>query len=122
ALIVRRNGKPRMGMSPRSGILRTVSVRWVSINPPITTVWALGVTTTVSAERLAMTGALALLEMGTVWSVSVEISGATIISTVPSEVMNGVTRRMMPTLSYWMVLIVSPVSVIRLFVMKGTSE
>jgi hypothetical protein len=40
--------------------------RCVCINPPITTVAPFGVTTTVSAERLSIVGALTVLEIGTV--------------------------------------------------------
>ena len=43
------------------------------------------------------TGELTVLEIGTVVALRDEISGETIISTSPSCVMNGVTRRMMPT-------------------------
>src|SRR5215216_1357807 len=87
----------------------------------MTAVMPFGVTTTVSAERFAMTGDETVFDIATVWLVRLEISGATIISTILLEVMNGVTRRMMPTLSYWIVLIVWPSSVIRLFVTNGTS-
>ncbi len=83
-------------MSPSSGTLRSLSCTSVEINPPITTVMSLGVTTTVSAERLSITGELTVFEIGTVVALSDEISGETIISTNPSSVMNGVTRRMIP--------------------------
>ena len=75
----------------------------VWMRPPMITVWPSGVTTTVSAERMSMTGVLmivplALAEMGmeTVGS-SWEIWGESIISTSPSSVMKGVTFRMTPT-------------------------
>ena len=67
------------------------------INPPMTTVVWSGVTTTVSAEVLLMTGAAKFDESATVCVDSELISGETIISTVLFTVMNGVTRRMMPT-------------------------
>ena len=67
------------------------------INPPMTTVVWSGVTTTVSAEVLLMTGAAKLEDNCTDWVESELISGETIISTVLLSVINGVTRRMMPT-------------------------
>src|SRR5215471_15496434 len=94
-LTVCRNSTPRSGISPRNGILVTDSALAVCIRPPMTTVCALGVTTTVSAERVLMTGALTvacpvgLLAMGTHCDRSCtksEVSGERIISTKPSAV------------------------------------
>src|ERR1044071_9328221 len=56
------------------------------------TVWPSGTTTTVSAIRELITGPSAPPEIGTHWlrSARPEDSGVTIISTNPSEVLNGV--------------------------------
>ena len=95
--------RPGPGCRPRSGILLSVLDLLFFIKPPMTTVWPSGVTTTVLADSMAMAGA----EMGAVgWCADGlaergdqprKFDGATIISTMPSEVMTGVTLRMMPT-------------------------
>lgn len=84
------------GNAAKQGHLAVLVGGLVEISPPMTTVRLLGVTTTVSAERLSMTGVLTVSEIATVRSLRAEISGVTIISTRPSLLMNGVTRRMMP--------------------------
>src|SRR5258706_208284 len=48
---------PSKGMSPRSGILLSDCILALRMRPPMITVWPSGVTTTVSAERVSMTGA-----------------------------------------------------------------
>src|SRR5688572_15125048 len=91
---------PSSGIAERYGILLSVCALEFCIMPPMITVWPFGTTTTVSATRELMTGASAPPEIGTHWlrSARPDDSGETIISTMPSEVMNGVTRRMIPTL------------------------
>ena len=96
-LVVRLNALPRYGISPSSGTLLTCVLSVFCINPPMTTVVWSGVTTTVSAEVLLMTGALKFCEICTDCVESELISGETIISMFRLAVMNGVTRRMMPT-------------------------
>ena len=49
----------------------------------------------------AQAGAKTVIKIGTVVALREEISGDTIISTRPSCVMKGVTRRMMPMSWYW---------------------
>ena len=96
-LVVRLKAFPKNGISPSSGTLLIVELVCFCINPPMTTVVWSGVTTTVSAEVLLMIGAAKLADSCTVCVDSELISGETIISTVLLTVMNGVTRRMMPT-------------------------
>src|ERR1017187_10220358 len=57
ALPVERNNAPRIGMSPRNGTLLVAVLLLLEMRPPMTTVWPLGVTTTVSAERMLSFGA-----------------------------------------------------------------
>ena len=70
----------------------------LEMSPPMTTVSACGVTTTVSAERTLMYGAETSSDKDcrSVGDTE-EICGWTIISTWPLDPMKGVTFRMMPT-------------------------
>src|ERR1051325_1496149 len=94
----RLNKLPSTGMSPRNGILVSFFDFASWMRPPMMTVWPSGVTVTVSADRVLM--ALAkmpeLICTEVVGSIA-EIWGETIISTIPSGVMNGVTFKMTPT-------------------------
>src|SRR5258707_9817984 len=54
---------PKKGMSPRNGILFSETALESCISPPIITVWLSGVTTTVSAERELIKGALTVPEL-----------------------------------------------------------
>src|SRR6266852_3226498 len=112
---------PNKGMSPRNGILLSDCILLFCMRPPMITGCPSGVTTTVSAERILMTGAVTPAARATVWSESSEICGETIISTMPSELMNGVTFRMIPTDWYEIALNGVPVSPLKLtLVTKGT--
>src|SRR6266498_5629631 len=59
------NRFPRSGMSPSRGILLSELILLFCMSPPMMTGCPLGVTTTVSAERMLMTGALTPPPMGT---------------------------------------------------------
>src|SRR5207248_10281349 len=105
---LRLKSAPNPGMSPRIGILLSVAVLLFSIRPPIMTVWPSGVTTTVSAERLSMTGAktgLLPVVIGSVLAERLELSGETLISTMTFDLIMVLTCRMIPMSWYWIVLI-----------------
>ncbi len=100
-LVLRLKRFPTKGRSPNTGILLSESASDWYMRPPMMTVWPSGVTTTVSALRELMSGALTELEMGTHCersATSSEVSGERIISTRPLARIKGVTRRIMPTL------------------------
>ncbi len=103
-----RNSMPRIGISPRIGIFDSFTLSFVCIRPPMMTGWRSRTTTTLSAERTAVTMPRFDVSTPKLPCETLETSTKIVSFSEEASLICGVIRRVMPTSSRLMVWVVVP--------------